>query len=573
MRYFLVFLAFVASCSSETSDAPSKVSLNVIVDGEVMEIGEKTEMPTENRDARVVILNGMVKGDGSYNAELVRTIDTPVFLDVDLGVDGTPFWIAQASVEDAQGKVLWTDRVNSMFQLLEFLELVVEQSASVNLNKIQIYNFVLQQYPALLEFPVRVPVGIPNGVDFVLKVPDANNEFVEVGRYAIQELLDSATPPMATGEVTTVVRTGPSKDRLDIVILGDGYRAEDRADFDLDSQRIAERLQETEPFASEAGLINIHTVFTPSVEKGAGYDCSGIAAQDAGCRKDLRDTVFGTTFVVTALADRLNLVLGESDRVAMPLEIAKLFDVAAQAEYDEVIVVSNTKRFSGFAGIYVSLVTTFNNNRNLMADVAMHELGHSFGALGDEYQVEGDPCLFNEPRVPLPANIAAYTEGGFKWDRFFDGPVPIPTPAEQFASFPVGAYEGAYNCDFLYRPTINCKMKSDESLPYCPVCTEQLMRRFYATVDPIIAPSVERLDDGSLTFSIDLAGKTRAATWFLNDTEFGTGPSVTLGRDNIDLNLAENKLRVQVSDTTGRVLVDEPRLSEDYSWTIGTVVD
>ena len=121
MRYFLVFLTILASCSSETSDTPKNTSLTVIVDNEVMEVVEKTEMLTENRDARVVIFNGLVKGNGAYVAELVRTIDTPVYLDVDRGVDGTPFWIAQASVEDAQGNVLWTDRVNSMFQLLEFL--------------------------------------------------------------------------------------------------------------------------------------------------------------------------------------------------------------------------------------------------------------------------------------------------------------------------------------------------------------------------------------------------------------------------------------------------------------------
>lgn len=571
VHYLALLLVLLTSCTPQDESVAADTSLEIIVDNEVMPVVGKTEMPTENRDARVVIFNGVVEGNGSYKAELVRTIDTPVFLDVDRGVDGASFWIAQASVEDAQGEPLWTDRVNSMFQLLEFLELVVEQSAAVNLNKTQLYNFVLQQYPALLEFPVRVPVGIPNGVDFVLRVPDADNKFVEVARYAIQDLLDGATQPTITGEVNTVVRTGPSKDRLDIVILGDGYRAEDREAFDLDSQRIAERLQETEPYASEAELINIHTVFTPSVEKGAGYDCSGIPAQDSGCKEDLRDTVFGTTFVVTALADRLNLILGESDRVAMPLEIARIFDVAAQAEYDEVIVVSNTKRFSGFAGIYVSLVTTFANNRNLMADVAMHELGHSFGALGDEYQVEGDPCLFNEPRVPLPANIAAYTEGSFKWDRFFDGPVPIPTPVNQSSAYPVGAYEGAYNCDFLYRPAAECKMKSDESLPYCPVCLEQLMRRFYATVDPLVAPSVERKDDGVLRFSVDLAGKTRAAKWFLNESEFGDGPSVDVSGSDVDSD--ENTLRVQVSDISGRVLVEDPRLSEDYIWNIGVVAE
>ena len=201
-----------------------------------------------------------------------------------------------------------------------------------------------------------------------------------------------------------------------------------------------------------------------------------------------------------------------------------------------------------------------------MADVAMHELGHSFGALGDEYQVDGDPCLFAEPRVPLPANIAAYTEDSFKWDRFFDGPVPIPTPTNRASEFPVGAYEGAYNCDFLYRPSRDCKMKSDESLPYCPVCTEQLVRRLYATTDPLVEPQVERLESGALKFSVVVASTNLTATWFLNDAEFGTGPSVTV--EGKDVDGSENTLRVVVSDTSGRVRVEDPRTSQEQSWSI-----
>ncbi|MEZ4461427.1 MAG: M64 family metallopeptidase [bacterium] len=568
MRYFLLLILVLAACSSETSDAPTNTSLDVLVDGVPANVSGVQPTPVENGEARVAIFKGVVKPGNVYSAELLRTIDTPAYMDIDTGVDGDPFWITQASVEDANGNVLWTDRVNTMFQLLEFLELVVEQtgSSSLNLNRAQLYAFVGQQYPALLEFPVKVPVGIPGGKDFVLRVPNEDNVFVEVARVDIASAVENATPPLVEGKVTTLLQSGPASDRLDVVILGDGYRAEDEEAFDLDAQVIAERLQETEPYASQINMINIHKVFTPSVEKGAGYDCTGSATTDAGCKEDLRDTVFGTTFVITALADRLMLALGESDRVAMPLEIARIFDVAVQAQYDEVILISNAKRYSGFAGVYVALVTTFGGNRNLMADVAMHELGHSFGALGDEYQVDGDPCLFAEPRVPLPANIAAYTDDSFKWDRFFDGPVPIPTPTDRASEFPVGAYEGAYNCDFLYRPSRDCKMKSDESLPYCPVCTEQLVRRLYATTDPIVEPQVERLESGALKFSVVVASDNLTATWFLNDAEFGTGPSVTV--EGKDVDGSENTLRVVVSDTSGRVRVEDPRTSQEQSWTI-----
>lgn len=566
MRRFVPLFLLLAACAEESTSPPNS-ALDVVIDGQGQNVGvERQTAQTENREARVAILKGVVKTGDVYSAEFVRSIDAPVWVDIDDG-DGAPFWIAQAAIEDANGQVLWTDRTNSMFQLLEFLELIVEQGTSANLGRTQLYNFVGQQYPALLEFPVRVPIGIPGGVDYVLRVPDQNNQLAEVLRLPIADVLSAAAPPAVVGEVNTIVRTGDAKDRLDVVILGDGYREADRAQFDLDAQKIAERLAETEPYASNAELINVHAVFTPSADKGAGYDCTGIASQDAGCRNSLRDTVFGATFVVTALADRLNLDLAASDRVNMPLEIAKLFDVAVQAEYDEVIMISNTKRYSGFAGVYVSVVTTFGGNRNLMADVAMHELGHSFGALGDEYEVDGDPCLFNEPRVPLPANIASFSEDGWKWDRWFSGDVPIPTPPNRAVEFPVGAYEGAYNCDYLYRPAKDCKMRSDESKPYCPVCMEQVVRRFYAAIDPVVEPSVERLEDDSLRFSVVLGGDTRTAAWTLNGQPFGEGESVIVKGSNVDSD--ENTLQVRVTDSSGRLRIEEPRASQDWVWTIG----
>jgi hypothetical protein len=559
-------LLFFWGCSSTEQDTP-RIEI-VDTSGQVVAFEESAEFgDVENREARVIVLSGIVERT-AYSATLSKVFDAPHFTDFDTDFEGDAFWIGQVSVRDADDNVLWRDHTNTMFQLVEFLATVMEQTANLTLGTKAVYDFVKGQYPALTDFPLRVPVGIPGGVDVVLELPNAQGVRTEVFRMSIAEILEKQEAPTIPVEITTLYETGPPEDRLDIVILGDGYREVDKEAFGLDAKAIANRIIDTEPFKSHKGVINIRAVYTPSVERGAGYDCTGSPFLDAGCKNDLRDTVFGTTFVVTALIDRLDLNFSSSDRVAMPLEIAKIYDVASQANYDEIVLISNSRRPSGFAGLYVSVLTTYGGDRNLFADVAVHELGHSFGVLGDEYQVTGDPCLFDEPRVPLPANIAPFQEEGWKWDRWFAPNTPIPTPDHQRVAFPVGAFEGAYNCDYLYRPAYDCKMNGSEHLDFCPVCMEQMTRRFYSVIDvQANRPARVTREGANLRFESrmhapDSLWKT---TWLLDGEVLGEAPEWLLEPSQIK---AESVLEAVVTETSGNLRVEDPRVRASTSWTL-----
>lgn len=564
----------LAGCpDNPTTSAPARAFVSLTEPAaddavEPLESGEIIETELESREAIVAIFKGIPSPPENQPLafEFVRSIDKPVFLDRD-GVDGPKQWITIAELQDAEGNVLWFDRVNSIFQLLEFLQLVLAQQSSLSIQVSQVLNFVSAQYPQLLEFAVRVPVGLEGATDYVLKVPGIDGELYEAVRIDVATILDAAAEPQIEAETRTIVDNGSPEDSLDIAILGDGYTAEQREKFDLDAQAIVERLLKAEPFATHAKSINVHTVWTPSAEQGAGYDCTGILTLDAGCKDGLRDTPFETAFVISALADRLNLDLKDtSDRVAMPLQVARLYDAASHVPFDEIIMVSNTRRTSGFAGLYVSILTAY-DPRLSFPDTAVHEFGHSFGVLGDEYNQEGDPCLFNEPRIPLPENISATTDADeIKWSVWLEEGTPLPTPGSERDEYPVGAYQGAYNCDELHRPSYRCKMKNSDD-EFCPVCAEQLVQRIHTVVDPAPrAPfTVEGLGEGALRFSAPMRENAPySAKWVLGEETVGEGPTLELSSDALPETWTE--LRVEVRETSDFTRAENPRLVSTERW-------
>lgn len=568
----IVIVAALAACTSDTGEEPTLQVQDSNGEWQAVGSGEEVSVEQEDRSAIVAIFKGsLAPEERPYSAELVRSIDLPVFRDIDAADVGSDLWITRAQVLDADGNVLWQDRVNSMFQLIEYLSVILDGSVAIPLNLQGVFDFVDRDYPGLLEFPVRVPTGITGGVTFRMMVPDADGELYEAYRAPIDEIVAAAKPPEYEGEVFDVYTSGAPEDSIDFVILSDGYIDSGKHEFELDAQAVADRLLTTPPFDAYADMINVRAVWTPSNQRGAGYDCTGVLARDRFCLNDFKDTVFGTVFVISAIADQFGFDLGDtSDRVAMPLELARLYDVAAAAQYDEVLLISNTNRRSGFAGIYASVVTAF-DTRVDFPDVAVHEFGHSFALLGDEYQVSGDPCLYNAPRVPLPVNIAEeVTYEQLKWASWVDGETPLPTPEDQSRFHPVGAYEGAYNCDFLYRPARDCKMLSSSD-EFCPVCTEQVSRRFYNFVDPVAhgrdgGATVRGNDDGTLTFAVVPKGPA-SAVWTLDGEVIGEELSLTLTPGEAG---DESTLEVTVEETTGLIRDRTAREQSTISWTVRT---
>ena len=564
--------ALVVGCSNKESNTeldptfhvastePGADEDAVLGDGETLEV----DANPENREALQLILKGAPSPatDQPLQYELVKAIEAELYLDVDDG-DGPKQWITVAEVQDADGNVLWHDRINTLYQLLRYLEVVLAQ-APVPLTVDGIFTFVNMSFPQLLQFGVKVPLGIEGGVQYVLKIPNTSDgELYEAFRGNIADLQASAEPPELTGDVSTISENGHPADTIDIVILGDGYTAEERERFEKDADSIRDRFERNEPFTTRAKQFNFHTVFTPSNESGAGYDCTGIITADRGCKRDLRDTPFEMTFVLSALSDRLNLAIEDTQlRVAMPLQAGRLFEAGANVPYDEIIMISNTRRTSGFAGLYVSVLTAY-DGRITFPDTAVHELGHSFGVLGDEYQVEGDPCLHAEPEIPLPYNISpTASRDDLKWSHLVEEDTPLPT--DNTAIDP-GAFVGAYNCEDMYRPAFNCKMRDSDST-FCAVCSEQLVQRMYAFIDPLTHESkaTAAREGDELVFTVAAHDQHVGVQWLLDGEEVGTGTELRMHHDNTPQTWTQ--LTARIHDASGFIVRESPRSETTVNW-------
>lgn len=483
--FFLILMSILSTGFGCLGDAAADRVMHLRADSESEELGfesgSRVHLDLKDRQALLMIVDGVLDSNGDHSIELDYVIDADVFVSRNSG-EGDPHWITRAKVLDEQGEELWTQRVNSLFQLIEFLNLILEQQSDINLGPEQVYSLVKPRFPELLQFALKVPIGIEGGTTYVLELSQEGGSWLELGSYEIADLIAQAEPPSVDAELARLVESGPVEDRINVAIIGDGYNIQQRHLFEGDAQAVADRFLATSPMTEHADLFNITSIWTPSEEAGAGYDCNHGAAP-AGCEQRFRDTVYETAFVIPAIIDELNIPLGEvSDRVAMPRNLAKVFETASLASYDEIILISNSAKRSGFAGLYVALVTSY-DARLTFPDVAVHEVGHTLGLLGDEYMVAGDACYYNEPYVPLPANIGELVDGQIKWSDWLEEDTPLPTPDSMADEHLVGAYQGAYNCSDLVRPSHRCMMKRSGD-DFCPICAEQMVRRFYSFVDP-----------------------------------------------------------------------------------------
>ncbi len=207
--------------------------------------------------------------------------------------------------------------------------------------------------------------------------------------------------------VYEALTSGDPHDKVDFVFLAEGYTAADKDKFKADVDRMTAFLFTVEPYKSARAKFNVRGVFRPSAER----------AMDEPRQNIYRKTVLDASFNAFDL-DRYMLI--EKDH--------RMHEMAAQVPYDAIIVLVNSKRYGGGSIALDYCVSTVDNERS--RQVFIHELGHSFGFLADEYYTS--EVAYNDfyPKgvEPLEPNITAlFDPAQLKWKEFLTPGIGVPT--------------------------------------------------------------------------------------------------------------------------------------------------
>lgn len=442
-------------------------------------------------------------------------------------IDGTEDerYAFRYAVIDEQGERLYERTASGPIIVRDFLAYYSELSGTE----------ILDILPGLGEFPIQVPL-LEGAARVDLEIRDNDGIYQPMSSFDLSQLdaLDQGVSEAVVGS-QTLVNSGPSEHRLDVVLVGDGYTEAELPTWEADAQALTDRLLATEPFATLAPHINVHRVDAVSAESGVSYDCVGECA--------MRDTAFQTVFALEAI----NLFTGTNYRTEAVFQL-KQWEVARAVSvvpWDMVIVVANTAHDGGFA---VHYATVPNGGADWTA-TGVHEFGHIMGVLGDEYT--GDFCIRTDA-LGLPENITDNPENP-PWSHWVEPGTPLPTPSDRTYNDVVGAFSPAYNCDDLYRPAMSCVMNGDSD-EFCPVCAELLARRVFRYGDPADAVSV-----AGDTFSVEHITDV-AVEWWVDGEKAGEGASFTVPDKKA------TRIEAQVQATSDFVREDQGDLRDIWTF-------
>lgn len=255
--------------------------------------------------------------------------------------------------------------------------------------------------------------------------------------------------------------SGDPATSVDVVILPDGYTEEEMERFIKDCKEFAEHLFSYEPFTSNRDKFNIRGVMAPSQESGSDIPGEGI----------WRNTILSSSFYTFDL-----------ERYCMTADNKSVRDLAANAPYDQIYILVNHEKYGGGA-IFNHYSLSVNSNANA-AKIFIHEFGHGFAALGDEYYTSD--VAYNDfyplDVEPWKPNITTLVDFDRKWKHMLEPDIPIPTPPTEEFTGSLGVFEGGgYSAKGIYRPAHDCIMNTMRVDEFCGVCAHaiQLMIDFY----------------------------------------------------------------------------------------------
>jgi hypothetical protein len=400
-------------------------------------------------------------------------------------------------VDPDSGKVVWSRSFSSIYGEWE----TTAEAREMNRTFHESLRFPAQDRP----------------FDVIVSKRGAGNKFEEVWRVRIDpdDYLVHHESAAFADRVVVIEQNGDPASKVDLLILGDGYTEEMQDEFIAKAKEMTEILFDASPFRERRADFNVWALAPPAVQPGVSRPSTGI----------YRDSPLGTSYDAF-----------RSERYVLTYENKAFRRIAASAPYDFVEILVKSETYGG-GGIYGLYGTTAADSA-WGAYVFVHEFGHHFAGLADEYYTSS--VAYEEPEEiiePYEPNVTALLDAAkLKWRHLVaeHTPVPTPWPKERYeehslayqakrtamreANVPesemnalfqanqefvenlfstaeyrneIGAFEGAnYQSKGLYRSALNCIMFT-RTKDFCKVCSaaiEEVIDEYTKPADRVVEP-------------------------------------------------------------------------------------
>ena len=250
-----------------------------------------------------------------------------------------------------------------------------------------------------------------------------------------------------------LIINGQIDKKVDLVIIGDGYTNKQLEEFENDAQQLINFLFNYEPFKSQKNKFNVRIVFSPSIESGTDIPGQNI----------WRNTILNSHFYTFGV-----------ERYLTTEDYKTVKDIASVVPYDQIIILVNTDKYGG-GGFYNYLNLTAAKNI-LAKEIFVHEFGHAFAGLADEYWADfvATNNYYSLEHEPWEPNITTLVDFSSKWHNMIADTIPVPTPSIPKYNNVVGVFEGGgYLAHGIYRPMQNCLMRP-LNYHFCKVCQHSI---------------------------------------------------------------------------------------------------
>lgn len=255
--------------------------------------------------------------------------------------------------------------------------------------------------------------------------------------------------------ITKIQYKGDPSSKVDLVFIAEGYTAEEEKKFEEDAKKFTESLFNTPPFDTRRNDFNVWAVGLESEDSGPDVSGKGV----------FKNTALNSGYYTFGV-----------DRYLTTPDMKSIRDAVWNVPCDAIFILVNTDMYGGGGMYNFYAMGTSDNARTPV--VFVHEFGHSFAGLADEYfssEVAYDDGFYNLKKEPWEPNITTLVDFDSKWKDLLPANTPIPTPLEDKYKDKVGVYEGGgYLSKGIYRPMDHCMMR--DYAPFCPACSRAILR-------------------------------------------------------------------------------------------------